>query len=227
MRFLLLAVTFVTLAGCATSAPTIQTGPDAETTHDGLVRVDNSQFQRAWVDPTIDLSRYSKIMPGGATFEFRAVRETSASAARRSSANEFYISEPNRQKLTDMANEIFDEELRKSQHFRLVEEPGPDVLVIRGAMLDIVSRVPPDIIGRGEIYIDRVAEATLVLEIVDSTSGETLARAAERGAAQPAQRGMRSSSVTNWSEVRRLIRRWAVRLREGLDAFHQTGAQAD
>ena len=190
-----------------------------------LVRVNNSQFQRAWLDPTIDLSRYSKILPGGATFEFRAVRETSARAARRSSANEFYVSDANRQKLSDMANKIFDEELRKSQHFTMVEEPGPDVLVIRGAMLDIVSRVPPDIVGRGSIYIDRIAEATLVLEVVDSTSGETLARAAERGAAQPADGGMRSSPISNWSEVRQLIRRWAVRLREGLDAFHQFGMQ--
>ncbi len=208
------------LAACASAPPTLQTGPGAEVTFDGLVRVDNSAFERAWVDPTIDLAGYSKIMAGGARFEYRAVRDVES--ARRSSATEFPISEQGKQRLQADAEEIFLEELAKSRHFELVSEPGPDVLLIRGAMLDIVSRVPPDIVGRGEIYIDRVGEATLVLELVDSMSDETLARAAERGAAQSAGRtGMRSSTVTARAESRRLFRRWAVKLREGLDAFHE------
>ena len=227
MRYFYLVATAIIVAGCATPAPTIETGPDAETTHDGLVRVDNSAFQRAWVDPTIDLSQYNKIMPGGAAFEFRAVRSSGSGTMRRSSATEFPISEADRQKLKDLADEIFDEELSKSVRFTMVDSPGPDVLIVRGAMLDIVSNVPPDTIGRSEIYISRVGEVTLILEIVDSMSGETLARAAERGAAQPAgNRGMRSSSPTNMAEVRRLFRRWAVRLREGLDNFKSVSEAA-
>jgi len=210
------------LAACASSPPSLQTGPEAEISFDGLVRVDNAAFQRAWVDPTIDLSHYTKIMPGGARFEYRAVRETDAGAARRSSATEFPVSEQGKQRLQADAEEIFREELAKSRYFTLTSEPGADVLMIRGALLDIVSRVPPDIVGRGEIFIDRVGEATLVLELVDSMSDETLARAAERGVAEAAGgMGMRSSSVTARAESRRLFRRWAVKLREGLDAFHE------
>ena len=210
------------LAACATPEPSLQTGPGAETTFDGLVRVNNSAFERAWVDPTIDISGYSKIMPAAARFEYRAVRDTSGVAARRSSATEFPISDQGKQRLQADADEIFREELAKSRYFTLVTEPGPDVLIIRGAMLDIVSRVPPDIVGRGEIFIDRVGEATLVLQLVDSMSGETLGRAAERGAAEAAgSMGTRSSSVTARAESRRLFRRWAVKLREGLDAFHE------
>ena len=226
MRYFYLLAIVIVVAGCATSEPAIQTGPEAETTHDGLVRVDNSAFQRAWVDPTIDLSQYSKIMPGSAEFEFRAVRNTGTSM-RRSSATEFPISEANQQRLKDMADEIFTEELRNSVRFTMVDAPGPDVLVVRGAMLDIVSNVPPQTVGRSDIFLSRVGEATLVLEIVDSTSGETLARAAERGTAQPAgNRGVRSSSPANTAEVRRLFRRWAVRLREGLDNFQSISEPA-
>ena len=119
-----------------------------------------------------------------------------------------------------MVDEIFNEELQKSQYFTMTDRPGPDVLIIEGALLDIVSNVPPDIVGSGEIYLDRVGEATLVLQLVDSMSGEVLARAAERRAAQPAGRmGIQSSPVTTWNEVRRLARRWAVKLRDGLDDF--------
>ena len=193
-----------------------------DTTFDGLVKVKKSSFQRAWVDPTIDFSRYTKVMSGEAHFEFRAVRERSASSSRASSASEFYIPEESRQKLIDTVSEIFREELAKSEFFTMVDEPGPDVLILDGAMLDIVSRVPPQQASRSEIYISRVGEMTLVLQLSDSMSGETLARAAERRSIQPAGRGgMQANSVTTWAEIRRMARRWGSKLRKGLDDFHK------
>jgi hypothetical protein len=95
-------------------------------------------------------------------------------------------------------------------------------LIVVGALDDIVSRVPPQRTGRGDIWISSVGEATLILEIIDSTSGEVLARAVDRRAAQPASRtGVRSSTVSSTAEVRRLARRWATQLRNGLDSFHE------
>ena len=67
------------LAGCAAKESSIQTGPDAEVTFDGLHKVDNSAFKNAWADPDIDFSRYSKFIAGGAVFEFRAVKKSNAS----------------------------------------------------------------------------------------------------------------------------------------------------
>ena len=221
----------IVLAATALIATAAITGPaGAEsheesldgTTFDGLVEVKKSSFKRAWVDPTADFSRYSKVMAGDAQFEFRAVRETSKSSARASSKSEFYIPEKSRQKLIDTVSEVFREEIEKSKYFTIVDEPGPDVLILDGAMLDIVSRVPPQQSGRHDIYISRVGEITLVLQLRDSMSGETLARAAERRAIEPAGRGgMQSNSVTTWSEIRRLARRWGSKLRKGLDDFHQ------
>jgi hypothetical protein len=219
MKNLWLAVLTVGIAAC-TTLPTIQEGPDAEVTFDGLVRIDNSVFQRAWIDPDIDLSVYDKVLPSGAKFEFRAVRGIASS--RTSSNNGFPISEANQQKLIDTVSEIFREEISKSAYFTVVGEAGPDVLIVEGALLDIVSHVPPDRAGRSNIYLSKVGEATLVLQIRDSISGEMLYRAAERRAAEPVgSRGRPSSTVTTWSEVRRLARRWATRLREGLDSTRQ------
>lgn len=211
----------VLMMGCAQQQPTLQTGPEAEVTHDGLVRVDNSAMQFAWIDPEIDLSTYSKFMVAEPEFEFRAVRNTGS--RRSSSANEFAISDSGKERLIATVKEVFQEELSRSRNFTRVDEPGPDVLLIEGAMLDIVSRVPPDIVGRGDIFLDRVGEATLVLQIADSMSGETFARAADRRAAEPAAGGVRSSTVTTTAEVRRLARRWATRLREALDELHDRG----
>ena len=90
------------VAGCA-SEPTVQTGPNAEVTFDGLHRVDNSAFRDAWVDPDIDFSRYNKILPGGAFFEFRAVKKSSGTTAGRisSSQNEFWIDDDAKEKFKD------------------------------------------------------------------------------------------------------------------------------
>jgi hypothetical protein len=207
------------LAGCA-SEPTIQTGPDAEVTFDGLHVVDNSAFKAAWADPDIDFSRYNKFIAGGAFFEFRAVKKTASTMRHTSSQDEFWIDDKSKAKLEEEVGKVFSEELAKSERFTETDTPGPDVLIIRGGLHDIVSRVPPEMVGRGDIYLRSVGEATLVLEIVDSLSGEVIARAIERRAAeQPGGQMVRSNTVTTWSEVRRLARTWATRLRKGLDSI--------
>ena len=97
-----------------------------------------------------------------------------------------------------------------------------DTLIITGALHDIVSRVPPESAGRTEIWLDSLGEATLIIELRDSLSNEVIYRAIERRAVEGAGNKMiHSGRATNWGEVRRWARRWAVRLREGLDSVHQ------
>ena len=212
----------VLMAGCAAQEPSIQTGPEAEVTFDGLVRIDHGKFKDSWADPDVDFSQYNKIMTGKAVFEFRAVKNKGSSTTmQRSNQSEFHISDKNKEKLIETVTEVFRDELDKSENFTRSEVAGPDVLIIVGALHDIVSRVPPDMIGRGDIYLSSVGEATLILEAKDSLSGETIYRAVDRRAAEQlgGQVSM-SNSVTNMSEVRRMARRWAMRLREGLDSIH-------
>lgn len=206
--------------GC-TSQPTVQTGPDAEVTFDGLVRIDNSRFRGAWIDPEVDLTQYTKIIPGGAEFQFRSVQKVSSAQARRSNENEFWMSESTKERLIETVSDIFDEELARSEHFEITDEPGADTLIIVGALHDIVSRVPPDIIGRGDIFLSSIGEGTLVIQLSDSLSGEVIFRAVERRAAGTTGTATRSNSASNWGEVRRWARRWATNLREGLDSIHE------
>ena len=222
-----LKITFATLclgflaAASAAKDPTIDTREKAEASFDGLLPVRHAKFARAWVDPDIDLSGYTKIMGGGAEFQFRAARKPSGTSAGRSMRNQtdFPISEKNQIKLAETAGEIFEAELRKSTRFEWTEEKGEDVLLVRGAMLDIVSHVPPEQVGRNEIYLSSVGQITLVLEMIDSVSGDVLARAAERRQLDTTAGTARSNPVTNWSAFRRVAQLWASRLRDGLDDF--------
>jgi len=207
------------LTGCAGEA-TIQSGPNAEVTFDGLNRIDNSAFSDAWADPDIDFSRYNKMMAGGAFFEFRAVKKTPRTGRLSTTENEFWIDDKSKERLKKEVSDIFQEELAKSTRFTETDTPGPDVIIIRGGLHDIISRVPPDQVGRTDIYLRSVGEATLILEVVDSMSGEVIARAIERRSMErPGGDLMFSTPVTTWAEVRRMARTWATRLRAGMDSI--------
>ena len=141
---------------------------------------------------------------------------------RRANESEYWMSDATKQKLIDTVTEVFRDELQKSQNFTQVDQAGPDVLLLVGGLHDIVSLVPPEQVGRSEIYLRSVGEATLVIEARDSLSGETIYRALDRRAAERAGGDLvNSNAVTNMAEVRRLARRWATRLREGLDSIHE------
>jgi hypothetical protein len=223
-RILVLGVAALSIA-CTTTPPTIQTGPDAEVSFDGLHKVDNSQADLAWAKPGFDISGYTKIMLVGESIEYAPAENRGRTSIERSRGGPYFIDEDARARFEALVRETFVDEISKIEHFEIVTEPGPDVLMIRGGLLDVTSYIPQDPmdqIGRGGVYLSSVGDATLVLELRDSETAAILARSIDRRAAEsPGGMMFESNRVTNASEVRRLIRFWARRLREGLDGWVQ------
>ena len=211
-KMLILGVAaLLSVTGCAMQEGPVRLG--SEESFDGLRRVENSRASAAWVRPGMDLSRYTKVRLEGAGMSFRPVTRTGRGA------REFPITEDQKLRIRDILVEVFTDELKKSTRFELVEDPGPDVLTVWGGLYDVVSNVPPDPRSGDRIFIEQVGEATLVLELRDSESGATLARAVDRRAAGRAAGTMqRSTPASNWGDVRQAARRWAILLRERLDA---------
>ena len=229
MKKLLVTTLFVLFAlssGC-TSTPEFQSGPDAEVTHDGLTRLDKTVLDVVWARTDIDLSGYSKIMLEGVGVEFRPVdgpysgRAGTSSIRNTSSRSEFQLDDATKKLVVEEISGAFVEELAKSDKYEVVNAPGPDVLLLRAGLLDVISRVPPTPMGRSSVYLDSVGEATLVMELHDSTSGAILVRAIDRRAAGNATSGTvtESNRATNRAEVRRLGRRWASIIRGGIEAL--------
>jgi hypothetical protein len=210
--------------GCTTAPPTIDTSPSAEVTFDGLHEILNSEADKAWAVPGLNLSGYSKIMLRGEGIEYRPGGESGRTYHSRSSGGPYEVTERQKERMLEVVREVFLEELGKSENFTIVEEPGPDVMLVRGALLDVVSYVPPDSAGRIDVYLSQVGQATLVVEVRDSISGAILARAIDRQAAEDMAGGFPSNRVTNTSEVRRLIRRWGRALRERLEELAGAGS---
>jgi hypothetical protein len=213
----------VVLVACTTAPPTIQTGPDAELSFDGLHMVDNSQADVAWARPDFDISGYTKIWLVGAGIEYRQVKNRGRTSVDRTRGGPYFIDDKSRAQFEELVGTVFREELEKIEKYELVDGPGPDVLMVRGGLLDVTSYVPPDPVGgRSVVFLSSVGEATLVLELRDSETGTILARSVDRRAAETIGGTFtRSNSVTNSAEARRLVRFWATRLREGLDGFSQ------
>jgi len=210
----MLAATFWAATSLAApKQPRLQTGPDAEITYDGLHRVDKSVVDAAWVKPDLDLRPYKKLLIANAGVAYRKLDPVSDFRA--SSATQFPVQEENKARFEQILKEEFSGELEKLQRYEIVTKPGPDVLLLVGAVIDVLSRVPPNVdsahFGRGGVYLTSVGEATLVIELRDSQSGEVLARAADRRAAESAF-AFEVNTVTAWSEVRRLAQSWATLL---------------
>jgi hypothetical protein len=201
----------------APKAPRVQTGATAEITHDGLHRVDRSVMDAAWVKPDLDLTGYTKLMLVSVGISYKEDPDYKGTFDR--SATEFPIDEENRERLQRTVREEFLEEFEMLERYEIVTEPGPGVLMLIGGVLDVVSRVPPERPGagaRGGVYLTSVGDATLVLELRDSTTNEILARAADRRSAESAF-AFEVNTVTAWSEVRRLAGAWARLLRTRLE----------
>lgn len=204
------------VGGCTTSTNG-RTAPqlDSTLTYDGLAQVKNTKVGAAWMRPGFSLAGYTKIMLQGAGIDYRPVKKVNRAST--SSATEFPLTDAQKERLRTIVSDAFRTELAQTQKFQLVDQPGPDVLMIWGGLVDVVSYVPPESIGRGSIYLRSVGEATLVIEIRDSQSNAVLVRIADRRAAQTTGVALASNSVTNWSEVQQLARTWATLLRTRLE----------
>jgi len=224
-RLPVLAIATISVA-CTTAPATIQTGPDAELSFDGLHKVDNSQADLAWATPDFDISAYTKIMFVRGGIQYTPAKNKGRTSMERQRGGPYFIDENSRARFEELVRTTFAEEMEKIERFEIVTEPGPDVMIIHGGLLNVESYVPVDdfsrTAGRSSIFISSVGEATLVLELKDSETGAILARSIDRRAAAPIGGTMQESNrVTNAAEVRRLIRFWGTRLREGLEGFGQ------
>ena len=200
------------LVGCVTQTPR-QT---SNLSFDGLEPVQNTRMDEAWVRSDFDPASYSKIMFRGAGIEYRPVDP--ASRIRIGNHTQFPINDANKKRLEETVTEEFRKQLVQVSEYEVTDEAGPETLLLVVGLRDVVSHVPPNLVGRHEIYLAEVGEATLLLEFRDSESGTTLVRGVDRRAAERyGQEFQRSSPVTNWPVVRRLAATWARGLRRGID----------
>ena len=228
MRISLMAVaTAGVLAGCATASPTVQSGPGAEVTVDGLHRVDNSVMAIGYVKPDIDLRGYTAVILDPVTVAYQKDPQgRQRDIDVRSNSSNFALSPSQMETLTSLFQDAVTEALTENEGYRIVDTPGPNVLRVSADLIDLIVRVPIERRGAGRPgrrFVESYGEVTLVVEVRDSESGEILGRAADRvdPTGGPATGLVEVSPALVRSDTQSLFRYWAGVMRGRLDALRE------
>lgn len=205
------------LSGCATP----QRGP---TEWDGLVRQENTRLDAVFLRPDAEIPSYANVILAPASVQFARNWDPNRggrSLSRRLDTADIVAIKDN---LAATLGEIFKEELTAGG-YQVVAEPGPDTLLVIPAIVDLYVTAPDTAgAGRGRTYTANSGRMTLVLELRDSVTGETLARVVDSQSGRNTGVMTVSNRMTNTADARRAIRIWAQALRSGLDSLYKGGA---
>ncbi len=212
-------------SGCSTPAQKSSNAAPVE--WDGLQRVQIKGLDYAYTRPGADLASYNKIMVDPLQIAFSKDRRANGGKL----AGGFPIGERDREvirkALADIIYAAFVQEVQDKGGYQIVTEPGPDVLHLAGAIVDL-DIAAPDRMSAGRSYVITASKGsmTLAAELRDSETGELLARAIDRATDNSSFRWEWANSVTNAQAARTLATRWARILREELDAARRAGTAA-
>ncbi|MBV8684905.1 MAG: DUF3313 domain-containing protein [Caulobacteraceae bacterium] len=174
-----------------------------------MVRVPSKKLKFVYLAPDADFRPYTKVMidPTEVAFDQKWLRNYNDTAAMEGqlTANDI------REAVTEgvkRASDIFDKAFTDGG-YPVVTAPGPDVLRVRTAILNIQVSAP-DVMIRGRTFSRNQAAgaATFVVEARDSMSNALLGRAVDPRLA--GDDGMLNRNrVTNWADFRELAKVWA------------------
>lgn len=210
---LTLTLSVLLLSACAAGG---QGGAGAPAlTFDGLTPLEGTTMQQVWVRKGFSLSGYSKVILESAGIQFRPVTRATGDGLK-SAAVPFPLSGDERAEITAVIAREFDRAMDRLA-LREVNEPGPDVLRVRGSLLDVVVRPAGGTAGARRYEIDSVGQLTFVVELIDSQTSTVLVRAVDTRAARTPGAAYPSSQATDKDGPTWLIGRWADLLVDALN----------
>lgn len=163
-------------------------------------RVPNTAVEYAYINEQADFSQYTKLMNGGLEIYYPENEERPDPAEIDRIRGYF------RDAFTNAIGDAYD----------VVDEPGPDVMKVRGQVIDMkmtsggatldVSGRLRDVVAHGEL--------TFLMEMSDSVTGQVLARAGDKSSDISG-----SEDDATWGDVRRAAAYWAGLFRNWLDNY--------
>lgn len=190
--------------------------------YDGLQKIKVKGIDLAYARPGASLAGYGKVIIDPVEVSFRKDWDPARTGSRmKIDAKE---RENIRSGVAKIVQEEFAKELGRGGAYQVVTEAGPDVLRLRANIADLYVNAPDTITpGRTQVYTISAGEMTLVAELVDSESGQAIARVVDRREAQGTGMMTLSNSVVNRQEASIIASAWARILRKRLDASHGIG----
>lgn len=189
------------------------------TTWDGLVRVPSKKLKFVYLAPKTDFKPYTKVMldPTEVAFDKNWVRNYNSQQA---DPTGYIEASDIRNAVTDgvkRSDKLFDKAFTDGG-YQVVTAPGPDVLRVRTALLNI-QVASPDLMSSMSRTITNssaAGSAMLVVEVRDSQSNALLGRAVDQRLAGEGGSVLRNSA-TNHADFDELIKTWAKASVAGLN----------
>jgi hypothetical protein len=217
------AVTALAVLTLASATATATAGPPAN--WDNLVRVKGKRMQNVYLLPGADFRPYTKVMldPTELAFKKNWARDYNSRTTRSLSGR---VSDADVEQMVEeggkVATEIFTQSFNTGG-FPVVATPGPDVLRVRTAIINLSVTSPDKMTaGRSRTYSGEAGSATLVIEARDSVTGALLGRVVDSQVAGDSSIYLNRTRTSNRADFRALANTWAKNTVRGLHELKAT-----
>ena len=192
-----------------------------EYTMEGLKRVPNPHsLAVVYAEPGANLSQYQRVYLAEPYVAFRKnwERDQYSGTGRRVKTKDM---ENIKENVRDLFLEVFTQELTDGG-YDLAEGVGEDVLVAKAAIIDLDVNAPDTMrAGRSATFVSHAGSMTLYIELYDSETGDLLAKALDPRSDYDRAYMQWQTGPANRAAGKRMMKPWAVALREGLDRAHK------
>jgi hypothetical protein len=205
---------FIVVATLGTAA-----AADLPESWDGLVEVKPKKMDAAYLMPGADFRPYARVMIDPTQVAFRKDWMKSVNEDRRELSRRITQEDADRILAAARSNfdDIFAEAFTKAG-YPVVTAPGPDVLRVSTAVLNLYVNAPDlPSPGRSVSFTTEAGEATLVIEVRDSQTGALMGRVLDRRETRGTAGMQMSTNVSNVSEFRALFKQWAGITVQGME----------
>jgi len=175
---------------------------------DGLVKVASRRMELAWLRPGADFRPYTKVIidPTQVAFRPNWMKDYNLNAPVGN-----WVTQDVANKIMAAAQTNFDEIFRdafRKAGYEVVTAPGPDVLRVNSAIVDLDVAAPLGQNTVGVTWIITAGQAALIVEVRDGATNALLGRVADKRETQDLGRQVASSATTLY-DFRRLFNLWA------------------
>jgi len=195
---------------------------EARMSRDGLEKTKVKNIDLAYARPGTSLAAYKRVKLDPVEVAFSpSWNPTRTGSSLKLSSEE---KEAIRTGVAKLVEEEFAKEIQAGGRYQVVSETGPDVLRVRAGIVNLYINAPDTGPARSRTIVRSAGEMTLIAELSDSTSGQVLARVADRQEATDTRMQI-ANGMVNETEARWIAADWAKALRKALDNAQGIGAK--
>ena len=195
-------------------APALQAADEPpQTTPEGMQLIKRTDSRLVYAMPGATLDPYTKVVLLDCFVAFhkdwkRDYNRTASFPLRVDDADMERI----REDLAEEFRKVFEEELIEGGN-EVVDHAGPDVLVIRPAIINLEVTAPDlKTAARSSTVVRSAGRMTLYVELYDSVTSAIIARIVDAQEGDHVGIALEANRITNTAEARRILRDWAKEL---------------